>query len=232
MLSIDALNYHGLSFVEWASKLNSLERSILPGEDFKISILSIHLQQEFLRRLRCLNLADFEKAERPNTTFRTTVVYPLLNPDERNNYRPSDTLYTFLLRAWKLTDVDADAASDIFVTLRNLLRKQSGQTTNKRFHQAFDFVQLFYDIYSIEFSDVLFESREPFEVQFSGLFERYLKEDNDWVRFALGYVLVDFCGDRKLTLERATRIEIDRVFADYSVLLTKWTGRRWDYSAT
>jgi hypothetical protein len=177
-------------------------------------------------------LAEFEVAERPTELFRSEVVFPLLTPDEQATISPRESLRTFFIRSWKLSDAETEAASEIFVLFRWLMGKQTGQSVNNRLHQAFDFVALFYDIYYLEYSENLLKAKESFDEQFVGLFERYYRESNGWVRFAMGYVVVDFFEDRIHMLDGELKIQVEGLLADYAQLLKKWTGRTWNrYSA-
>jgi hypothetical protein len=215
----------GDSFADWANSLTEFEQTVTPGDGFAFSVGSIRLGGEFLRRLRCLNLADFEAAERPSELFRSKVVLPLLTPEEQASISPRESLLPFFRRSWNLSETEVEAASEIFVLLRWLMRKQTGQSLNSRLHQAFDFVALFYDIYSLEASESLLQSKEPLEDQLTGLLGRYHRESNQWVRFAMGYVLVDFIGDRMH--EGQIKIQVEEAFSDYAQLLARWTGRIW-----
>ena len=222
----------GNSFAEWANRLNEFEQTVTLGDSFAFSVESIQLDGEFLRRLRCLNLADFETAERPSELFRSEVVLPLLTPGEQATISPQESLLPFFRRSWKLSETEVNAASEIFVLLRWLMKKQTGQSVNSRLHQAFDFVALFYDIYSLEGSEKLLQSKGLPEEQLAGLFSRYHRESNEWARFAMGYVLVDFIGDRIHFFDEQIKTQVEETFSDYAHLLAKWTGRIWKRSGS
>ena len=222
-----SLVFDGDTFVGWAKRLDELDRAITPGDEFAFSVKNVRISEEFLRRLRCLNLADFEVAERATGEFRHAVVLPLLRQNERANISSREPLQSFFRRTWMLSDAEVEAASEIFVTLGWLMQKQTGQTVNNRLHQAFDFVALFYDIYSLEYSDPLVQAQKPVREQLAGLFDRYHQETNEWVRFGMGYVLVDFIGDRMDLFEVELKSQVEEVFVDYAQLLKKWTGRIW-----
>jgi hypothetical protein len=226
MKKTPSFSFHGDSICEWASRIDQIETTVHYGDEFELSIRDFTLTPALLSKLRCLNVADFEIAEKPNAEFRKQVIIPLLNSGDDRRYLPNDTLICFLKREWSLTEAEIESAGDAFVSIKWLMSKQSHQTLNSRLHQAFDYIQLFYDIYSLECNETLIPQQNVTSEQFLGLFERYHKEANPWIRFAMGYVFTDLLEGRSLSLDDASRSQVSAINRDYAHSITRWTGRK------
>ena len=224
IINNSALTYLGKSFTEWSGKVDELEESISMDDGFTFSMASIKLDADFLRRLRCLAVAFFEASERPTKDFRTLVVLPLLKPEEQTNISDGETSLAFFQRFWPLSAGEVAAASNIFVGFHILMTKQKTLSVNARLHQAFDFVALFYNVYTVDWTDNLKLTTETSTVNFAGLFDRFHLEKNDWIKFLMGYVLFDFVADRMQLLDVYVKNEMEIVFTDYLKLCKLWTG--------
>ena len=203
------------------------ERELHYGDIFDFNISDFHLDPDFLRRIRCLNVADYTTINGLSPAFYNDTLLQLLNAEEINKLPKRKKFQQSLADLWNLTKADLAAQTDVFVCLTSLLSKQQEATLNRRLHQAFDLIEYFYRIHTLEDAVALSESCINFDEALEGIIERCFIQNNPWLRYAMIYLLVDLVTVQYLKVSAECRIQLLTLFDGYANLQEKWLGVRW-----
>jgi hypothetical protein len=218
-------NYKGNSIAEWAAMLEEFERSIHYGDRFNFSVNEIALKPSLLHTLRCISVGDFERCERMNVEFQQEVVFPLITIKEQTVYKSSERFNDFLIRSKGVSQIAIESAGDAFVSIKWLMNKQSEQTLNERLLQASDYIDLFYDPITLDLSTDYVANLGLISSEFDGLFGRYMKQKNPWLRFCIGGVVIDFLEGRSFVFDSNAKSKVEFIRKDVSRALAKWSRR-------
>lgn len=220
-----AFGYSGHSVFEWAESLEEFERSVYRGDLFEFSIAEFSLHQMFLKKLRAMNILDFQRSERTTQAFVDDVVLPYLEIAEGTSFERQLEFASYLRVHWNVDKAALDSCEAAFVSLKWLMKKQSNLQLDYLLHQGFDYVEMFYDLYWLElpseFSGVLV--RPAFNAR--SLYERYMSERSPWLKFLKGYLIVDLVDGRDLDMSEGDLFAVKKMVQENADALSHWTGR-------